>query len=347
MKVMINKWLRYLCISIILLLIIPLCERDRIVSGAVDKNHFEGKELTCVIDLGDDMRGAHGLETGFSYELMKRFAEDNNCSISMIVHNNGQNFKDSLKTGKIDLLITHNNQLTDSESIRLSQPLDECTVIAMSGEENFAKINEINSWINYIKISGEFDSIKSRFKGVGNPIKRAEKGIIARHISPYDKLIKKYAAELGWDWRMLAAVVYQESKFSINSKSHRGAQGLMQVMPSTAARYHITDLVEPENNLKAGTQHLKLLQNNWRKRNLEPSEMIRFTLASYNAGEGKILECRNFVKEKGQNADKWNEIVNLIPEMREQGLFQGYETIAYINNILSLYDAICKIYPRS
>ena len=121
----------------------------------------------------------------------------------------------------------------------------------------------------------------------------------------------------------------------------------MQVMPSTAARYHITDLVEPENNLKAGTQHLKLLQNNWRKRNLEPAEMIRFTLASYNAGEGKILECRNFVKEKGQNADKWNEVVNLIPEMREQGLFQGYETIAYINNILSFYDAICKIYPRS
>lgn len=347
MKVNIKTWLKYVCVSILLLLIIPLCERDRVVSGAVNTNYFEGQELTCVIDLGDDMRGAHGLETGFSYELMKRFAEDNNCTISMVVYNNGENFKDSLKTGKIDLLITHNDKLADSESIRLSQPFDECSVIAICGNEKFAKINEINSWLNYIKTSGEFDAVRSRYKGVGNPIKRAEKGITAKHISPYDKLIKKYAAELDWDWRMLAAVVYQESKFSINSRSHRGALGLMQVMPSTAARYGINDLVEPENNLKAGTQHLKMLQNIWKKRNLEPAEMIRFTLASYNAGEGKILECRDFAKEKGYNADKWNEIVNLIPEMREQGLFQGYETITYIDNIQSLYDAICKIYPRS
>ena len=344
MSVSVNNWLKYICASLFLLLIIPLCERDRIISGAVGKHHFEGQELVCVIDLGDDMRGAHGLETGFSYELMNRFAEDNNCSISIIVHNEGENFKDSLSAGTIDLIITHDEIL--DHSIYKCSKLDDHSVIAIKNEGNYAKINEINTWINYIKASGEFDSIKSRYRSAGNPIKKAEKGIITQYVSPYDKCIKQCAVELGWDWRMLAAVVYQESKFSINSKSHRGAQGLMQVMPSTSARYGINDLVNPENNLKAGTQHIKMLQNIWKKRELEHSELIKFTLASYNAGEGKILECRRFATERGINADKWENIVGIIPEMREEGLFQGYETIAYVENILSIYEAICKIHPR-
>ena len=79
MNFKINKWSRYVCVSIILLLIIPLCERDRTISGAVDRNIFEGQELVCAIDLGDDMLSSKGLETGLSYELMKRFAQDNKC----------------------------------------------------------------------------------------------------------------------------------------------------------------------------------------------------------------------------------------------------------------------------
>lgn len=327
------------------MLIIPLCKRDRSISGAVGKHHFEGQELVCAIDLGDDMRGAHGLETGFSYELINRFAKDNNCYISVIVHNDGENFKDSLSAGAIDLIITHNDVLSNSDDIMTSSELDDCSVIAIKDDGNYAKINEINTWLNYIKASGEFDTIKARYKNVGNPIKKAEKGIIAKHVSPYDEQIKSSASKLGWDWRMLAAVVYQESRFSINSKSHRGAMGLMQVMPSTAANYGILDLVNPENNLKAGTQHFQILQSIWKKRELEHSELIKFTLASYNAGIGKILECRSFATERGLNADEWDDIVSIIPEMRKEGLFQGYETIAYVENVLSIYDAICKIHP--
>ena len=260
MKIEINKWLRCACIAISLLLIIPICERNRVIRGAGDRNVFEGQELVCAIDLGDDMLGSHGLETGFSYELMRRFAQDNNCSIRIIAHNNNENFLDSLVAGKVDFVVVHNDITPDKKTIRLSCDLDESTAIAIRKGRNLTNLSEVNRWIAHIKNSGDFKSIKSRFKGVGNPTKKAELGIATKRISPYDELLKKYAAQLGWDWRMLAAVVYQESKFSINSKSHRGAQGLMQVMPSTAARYGIEDLVDPENNLKAGVSHLKMLQ---------------------------------------------------------------------------------------
>ena len=345
MKSKIYKWLIYLCIPVLLLLIIPLCDRNRAITGSATINIFEGQEIICAIDLGDDMTGSHGLETGFSYELMKRFAADNHCTVRLIVHNENENFLDSLAAGRIDMVITHNDSISDFKGIRLSCGLDECSAIAVRHDKSLVRLGKVNRWISHMKNSGDFSAIRSRFRGTGNPLRKAELGIKATRISPYDEIIRKYAAELGWDWRMLAAVVYQESKFSINSKSHRGAQGLMQVMPSTADRYGITDLVDPENNLRAGTQHLKMLQNIWKKRELSPSEMIRFTLASYNAGEGRMLECKTYAAEKGYDADKWEEIVKVIPLMREEGRFQGYETITYIENIEALYEALCKIHP--
>ena len=335
MKVSVEKakWFRYMCISAFLLMIIPLCERDRTISGAANLNAFAGEEIVCAIDLGDDMRGSHGLETGFSYELIRRFAQDNSCAVRIIVHNDGKSYLDSLKAGKVDLVITHDEDLKDVEGLRLSCRLDECSVIAMKSDGTGYSINDINGWISHMKASGEFSRLRSHFRKSPS------------RISPYDRIIRKYADQLGWDWRMLAAVIYQESKFSINSRSHRGAQGLMQVMPSTAARYGIDDLVDPENNIKAGTKHLMMLQNIWKKRNLAPEELIRFTLASYNAGEGKMLECRSFAQENGYSGDSWEEILKIIPLMREQGRFQGHETIAYIENISSLYESYCEAYP--
>ena len=129
----------------------------------------------------------------------------------------------------------------------------------------------------------------------------------------------------------------------------------MQVMPSTAEYYSIDDLLNPEKNLKAGTSHMKRLQRMFEKDNMDKSELVKFTLAAYNAGEGRIADCRRFAEAKGSDSSRWDEIVSLIPLMREDsileeesvklGKFQGYETIAYIENIMDLYNAFCTICP--
>ena len=126
-------------------------------------------------------------------------------------------------------------------------------------------------------------------------------------------------------------------------------------MPSTARHYGIDNLLDPEKNLKAGTQHLKRLQRMFEKAEMDHSELIKFTLAAYNAGEGRIADCRRFAEAKEKNSNSWDEIVSLIPLMREDsileeesvklGKFQGHETIAYIDNIMNLYNAFCTICP--
>lgn len=344
---------RNLLITLLIICLTPLCESGRPLNGADSTNWFSGKELTCAIDLGDDMRGAHGLETGFSYELVKRFAEDNNCTIKVIASaKKGVNYMDSLHNGNIDLLITH---IEDADTaLNMSHAFNECSAWLTSSSD-LSSVRQINKWLSYFSSTEEFKRLEEKFflGRTTNPIKRAERGVQTKTISPYDELIKKYAAELGWDWRMLAAVVYQESKFSINSRSHRGAQGLMQVMPRTGRKYGIDDLVDPENNLIAGTSHLKRLQKMLSGKGLSQDELIKFTLASYNAGEGRIMDCRNLAAAQGLDNGVWENIVQIIPMMREDsiledesvklGKFQGHETIAYVDNIMEIYNAICMI----
>ena len=350
-----ERRLRNVLIITAIICLTPLCERGRMLSGAHSANAFAGQDITCVIDLGDEMYAGHGLETGMNYELLNRFAQDNRCGISIRTSGKDENYIDSLKQGKVDIVIVHAHDIMeDKDSVEISRMMNSCSAWVVSKEAE-AELRQINLWISYIAESAEYQSIAKRFSTYGNPLKKAESGAVSKVISPYDSLIRKYAAEIGWDWRMLAAVVYQESRFSINSRSFRGAQGLMQVMPSTAEYYGIDDLLNPEKNLKAGTMHLKRLQRMFEKEDLDEMELVKFTLAAYNAGEGRIADCKRFAESRAADSSKWDSIVSLIPQMREDsileeesvklGKFQGHETIAYVENIMNLYEAFCTICP--
>ena len=348
-----KRRISYLLFSFMVICITPLCEKGRILSGAATSNSFSGEEIVCAIDLGDDMYGAQGLKTGFSYEMLKKFAKDNRCDVKIITAVTGENYIDSLNNGAVDILITpYSDSIMDQQEN--ARQLDHYTVWSVNGKET-GKARALDIWMSHIKGSHELEEYQERFYCSYNPIIKAVKGQKVSQVSPYDDLIRKYADELGWDWRMLAAVIYQESKFSINSVSHRGAKGLMQVMPKTGEYYGTDDLINPEKNLQAGTRHLKRLQNMFAKSGMNSTDMIKFTLAAYNAGEGRIADCRNFAASKGADKNSWDTVVTLIPQMREDsvleessvklGKFKGHETIAYVDNIMSLYDAICTIHP--
>lgn len=334
--------------------ITPLAERGRVLNGADSSDAFAGREIVCAIDLGDDMYGGHGLETGFNYELLNTFAKDNHCDIRIVSAGKQDNYIDSLRLGKVDIVITHDKDSLEGNGIDVLRQIHDCSVWAVNSSDE-QEIRQLNSWLSYITSSGDFTKMQKRYDTFYDPQKRADKGVISKTISPYDALFREYAAQLGWDWRMLAAVVYQESKFSISSRSFRGAVGLMQVMPQTGTYYGVEDLLNPEENLKAGTSHLKRLQNMFSKYGLSQEELVKFTLAAYNAGEGRIMDCRNFAISQQADSTRWDEIVRLIPQMREDsildeesvklGKFQGHETIAYVDSVLSHYEAFCTICP--
>lgn len=348
-----QRRIRNVIISLTIICLTPLCEHGRRLSGAHSVNAYAGEEIICVIDLGNEMYGRHGLETGLNYRLVGEFAKANHCNVKVITAKEGQNYADSLRRGKIDLLIAHGK---DFQGLNVMGEMNECSSWVMDGSDR-DKVRQMNGWIGHIKASGELNRFQNLYTGTFNPHIRAERGIITTTVSPYDEILRRHAQSLGWDWRMVAAVVYQESKFSIGTSSARGAQGLMQVMPQTGEYYGIDNLLDPEQNVIAGTSHLKRLQKLFKKHELEPEELIKFTLAAYNAGEGRINDCRNLAAAKGFDNSKWEETVKVIPMMREDsilaeeavklGKFYGHETIDYVENVMSCYKAICRICPTS
>ena len=348
--------LKYVLISLVIFSISPFIYTDTAHSGARLINAYAGEELICAIDLGDDMYSSHGLETGFNYELICRFAQDNHCNVRIVPTDMKGDYIDSLQKGRIDILITHLNDSVCTKDLSILREVNGCSSWVIKTKDS-NKVRQMNSWISYITSVPDFHKLHKRFNCSFNPHKRAESGMIVKTVSPYDEIIRTYAEQLGWDWRMLAAVIYQESRFSISSTSFRGAQGLMQIMPQTRSYYGVEDLMDPHQNILAGTRHLQRMQKMFASEEMSQDERIKFTLAAYNAGEGRISDCISLAKSKGIKELKWNNIVrNVIPMMREDsileedsvkyGKFQGHETIAYVDNILSHYSAICAIHPE-
>ena len=111
-------------------------------------------------------------------------------------------------------------------------------------------LGNINQWLAKIKKGPTFMVIYNRyFKSPRTSLMRMNSdysSLGGNKLSQYDILIKEGAEKLGWDWRLLASIVYQESKFQMGDESWAGAQGLMQLMPETAKRFGANDILRPE-----------------------------------------------------------------------------------------------------
>lgn len=170
-------------------------------------------------------------------------------------------------------------------------------------------------------------------------------------ISQYDDLLRKYSRQIDWDWRLVAAIVYKESKFNPSTVSWAGACGLMQLMPKTARSLGIeseAEMFDPEKSIAAGTKYIKKLERIFSSIN-DKNERIKFTLAAYNAGPGHILDGRAFARKYGKNPDVWEGNVEPYIMLKSEpeyytdsicksGYCRGEETVKYVDDVLSKWE---------
>ena len=177
-------------------------------------------------------------------------------------------------------------------------------------------------------------------------------------ISPYDPVFKKYAQEIGWDWRLLAAIAFSESGFNPNATSWMGARGLMQVMPKTARSFGVneSDLGNPEVSVRVATNILKELDGIMRSRT-GAADRIKFVLASYNAGSGHVTDAIALARKFELNPRVWNENVEqamlwkMDPEyyndsVCSNGYCRGTEPVDYVVKVLNCYENYKKNYKK-
>ena len=168
-------------------------------------------------------------------------------------------------------------------------------------------------------------------------------------ISVYDELIQAQAQSLGWDWRLLAALVYKESRFDTTALSYAGAQGLLQLMPVTLERFGVTNPNDPAESLKGGVKYLQYLDKFWMERVPETNERIKFILASYTIGQGHVDDAWRLTLKYRKNTQSWQEVSNFLnlksdpkyyrDPVVKSGYAKGHIAVKYVRDVLALFQS--------
>jgi len=167
-------------------------------------------------------------------------------------------------------------------------------------------------------------------------------------ISKYDGMIKEVAQEYNWDWRLISAIIYHESRFNENAGSWTGAYGLMQIMPATAEAFGVDNIENPKQNVKGGILLLNSLNNQFLKVIPDSTERVKFVLAAYNIGLGHVNDAQRLAKKYGKNPLIWENNVDLYLQNKSEeqyfkdevvrwGYCRGEEAVKFVKNVTNNY----------
>ena len=210
---------------------------------------------------------------------------------------------------------------------------------------------EVNVWLGSLKDGREFAQVFNKYFNSANAADLASVGSYvtpAGGISPFDEYIKKHSKAVDWDWPLLAALMYQESKFDPRVVSWNGALGLMQMMPATAKLYGISENSSPEEQIRAGVKYLKLLDTQLTPLVKDPAERQIFVLAAYNVGIAHVFDAQRLAKKYNKDPQKWRDNVDYYilnksnPKYYQDpvcyyGYCRGSETYKFVNEIYDRY----------
>ncbi len=216
---------------------------------------------------------------------------------------------------------------------------------------------EIDTWLESFRKTAKYAVIYNKyFKSersayiVKSDFYYPETGKICR----YDDIIKAEAEKIGWDWRLVASLIYQESRFNPDITSWAGAFGIMQLMPRTAHKMGVSKQSSPEAQIRAGIRLIKKLDDRFAEEIIDKHERTKFVLASYNIGYGHVRDAINLTIKYSGNPTLWDGQVETYLLKKSEPKFYndpvvrngyciGNETRNYVRDIMYRYDHYLNI----
>jgi membrane-bound lytic murein transglycosylase F len=218
----------------------------------------------------------------------------------------------------------------------------------------------IHRWFRENMFSDRYQEVTQRYFESGKNTNLVSTALFhgkKGQLSMYDALFKKYGAEIGWDWHLLASIAYQESNFDASAVNWMGAKGLMQIMPKTARSVGVSkdSLLKPETSVLAASRLLKIYEKNFAIISNE-EQRIKMTLAAYNCGLGHITDARALTRKHGRNPFKWEDNVRTFILLKSQpkyyedrvcksGYLRGTETVAFVSEVWDRFNKYKRLVP--
>ena len=208
-------------------------------------------------------------------------------------------------------------------------------------------------FFNKLRSTGELKQLLDRYYGHTELFNYFQITTYHKHIKErlpkYKVYFKRAAKRYNLDWRLLAAVGYQESHWNAGAKSPTGVRGLMMLTLATAKQMNIKDRRDPRQSIKGGAKYLRMMK---KKIAIQVSDPDRtwFALAAYNVGRLHLEDAMTLTRERGGDPYKWIDVSHSLPLLTKKkwysktryGYARGYEPVLYVANIRRFYDLLVR-----
>jgi membrane-bound lytic murein transglycosylase F len=243
------------------------------------------------------------------------------------------------------------------ENLMVGPPISEERDLAWAVRPGDVKLKKaIDDLLRDLRRKPDFNILRKKYFEAERTLKKERKDKFYASetgtLSAYDPLVRKYAEQHGFDWRLVAAQIYQESHFEPQRKSWVGAMGLFQIMPATAKGLGITDPTDPEQSIKGGLKYMQQLSDHYQDVP-DPIERYRFALAAYNSGFGHVDDARKLARAAKQDASQWRQVAPWLLKLSDKkiaskarfGFCRGSEPVDYVRHIDERYTGYAQLVP--
>ncbi|WP_457552726.1 membrane-bound lytic murein transglycosylase MltF [Desulfobacula sp.] len=236
--------------------------------------------------------------------------------------------------------------------IRIGIAIQDKESLAWAVKKNDSQmLEQVNKFFLYANKTGILKQISDKYYANiddSDPfdLKRFHQRIKTR-LPKYKKIIIEECLKYNFDWKLLAAVIYQESHFNPDATSFTNVKGLMQVTTAAAEEMGIENRSNPTQSIKAGIKYLDKMVNKFNYIQ-DDYEKILFALASYNIGYGHVMDAMQIARKMGKDEKKWQNLKIMLPLLSKSkyyketryGYARGWEPVQYIERILTYFDIL-------
>ena len=317
--------------------------------------HHDNFDVQSVEDLNG--KTVH-VRAGTSYQerLAQLLGEGLALELVLVPDVTTENLIEQVAESKIDITVADSNiallNRMHQPDIRIAFPISPPQSLAWAIRQGNGELLEaVNEFFTKIRVDGTLEDIyNSYYKDQNNlnifDLRSFHKNIEAR-LPRYRAVIKEAAREHGFDWRLIAAMIYQESHFDPGARSYTGVRGLMQLTQKTAEEMGIVDRTDPEQSIRAGVAYLASLRKRFDDIEDEEGRLL-LALASYNVGYGHVRDAQGILRQRGRDPESWSSLREALPLLRlpefyletRSGYARGNEPVRFVENVLTYYDIL-------
>lgn len=258
---------------------------------------------------------------------------------------------------QIDLTLVNSNEVAMNQvyfpniqvAFTLEDNLQQSWAIPTTSDVTL--LNEINRFLANAKQSGLLKQLTERYYGHVDTLGYVGANAFAHHLQQrlpnYEAAFRNAAKKYNVDWRLLAAMGYQESHWLPTATSKTGVRGLMMLTNRTAKAMGVTNRLDPTQSINGGARYIAQLIKQLPD-SIYESDRIWFALASYNVGMGHLEDARKLTEAEGLDPNKWLDVKSILPRLAQKqwysktryGYARGGEPVHFVNNIRRYYDIL-------